>query len=85
MISFNQFNDPNDCNFTFTNENSTKAFELAQEYFCLSTLKDIMEKGGYHIKKSQQPIVAYTSGIFEVQKAMISKTHVFDSNPVFLK
>ena len=35
----NQFNDPNDCDFSFTNEDSRKAFELAQEYYCLLTLQ----------------------------------------------
>ena len=81
----NQFNDPNDCDFTFTNGNSRKAFELAQEYYCLTALKDIIEKEGHHTKKSKQPILAYARDIFKVQKANISKTHMFDSNPVFRK
>ena len=81
----NQFNDPNDCDFTFTNDNSKKAFELVQEYYCLTELRNIIEKEGDKIKKSQQPIVAYARGVFKAQKAILSKTHVFDSNPVFWK
>lgn len=81
----NQFNDPNDCDFSFTNEDSRKAFELAQEYYCLLTLKDIIEKEGPRIKKSQQPIIDCVNGVFKAQKSIISKTHVFDSNPVFWK
>lgn len=81
----NQFNDPNDCDFSFINEDSRKAFELAQEYYCLSTLKDIIEKEGPCIKKSQQPIIDCVNGVFRAQKSIISKTHMFDSNPVFWK
>lgn len=81
----NQFNDPNDCDFSFTNEDSRKAFELAQEYYCLSVLKDIIEKEGPRIKKSQLPIIDYVNDIFKAQKSIISKTHVFDFKPAFWK
>ena len=77
------FNDPNDCDFIIDEGRARKAFALVEEYEALVAFRTIVEENQGKVKKSQRPILAYGKWVLDTQKKMVSKSHEFDSNPLF--
>lgn len=81
LRSPDQFNDPYDCEFTFTDENSKASIELVQEYCYLIAIRDLIKKHGSSIKKRQQSSISLARNALKTHKINIMKTHMFESNP----
>lgn len=85
MKSPDQFNDPNDCDLTYNEKNSNKAFELIQEYYFLKAIKDELENNKTKKTKDLSPLGAIAKGAIIAHNLTIPKTHEFESNPLFYK